>query len=92
MQPHVLGTALAIGLLSSVVPYSLELKALQTIPPKVFGILMALEPVAAALAGIVLLREAIGWTDWVAIVCVVIASVGAVRLSRPQPMAPAAGD
>lgn len=92
VQPHVIGAALAIGLLSSVVPYSLELKALQTIPPKVFGILMALEPVAAALAGIVLLREMIGWMDWVAIACVVVASVGVVRLSRPQPMAPAPGD
>lgn len=82
VRPEVLVTGVAIGLLSSVVPYSLELRALKTMPPKVFGILMALEPVAAALAGMAVLREFIGVADWIAIVCVVIASVGVVRSSR----------
>ena len=81
VRPHVLGIAVAIGLLSSVIPYTLELRALKTTPPKVFGILMALEPVAAAMAGLVVLRETLGLPDWVAIACVVVASIGAVRSS-----------
>lgn len=90
IRPHVLVVALAIGLLSSVIPYSLELRALKTIPPQVFGILMALEPVAAALAGIAVLSEMLGVLDWVAIACVVIAAVGAVRSSRRVEAAPTA--
>ena len=47
----------AVGLLSSVIPYSLELTALRTMPPRVFSILMSLEPAAAALAGVLVLHE-----------------------------------
>ncbi len=89
LEPVVLGTGLAVGLLSSVVPYSLELSALRTMPPKVFGILMSLEPAAAALAGLVLLREVLGPTEWLAIGCVVVASVGVTR-STAAPAEPAA--
>ncbi|MFI7481494.1 EamA family transporter [Kocuria sp. M1R5S2] len=55
----VLGAGTGIALLSSVVPYSLELLALRSIPPKVFGILLSLEPAAAALAGLVVLGQAL---------------------------------
>ena len=51
-----LAIGVAVGLLSSVIPYSLELVALRTMRPAVFGILMSLEPAAAALAGALVLR------------------------------------
>ncbi|GAA2107216.1 EamA family transporter [Microlunatus panaciterrae] len=84
LQPRVLLLGVAVGLLSSVIPYSLELTALRRIPPRVFGILMSLEPAAAALAAMMLLSEFLTWTQWVALACVVAASVGATRSSRPQ--------
>lgn len=77
VHPRVLLIGLAVGLLSSVVPYSLELSALRRMPPDVFGILMSLEPAVAALAAAVLLGELLHPTQWLAIGCVVAASVGA---------------
>jgi inner membrane transporter RhtA len=82
LDPRVLLLGLAIGLLSSVIPYSLELTALRRIPPRVFGILMSLEPAAAALAAMLLLSEFLRWTQWLALGCVVLASVGAARSTR----------
>lgn len=89
LDPVVLLLGLAVGLLSSVIPYSLELTALRRIPPRLFGILMSLEPAAAALAAMLLLREFLSWTQWLALVCVVVASVGATRTSGPpaEPLA-----
>nr|WP_051065432.1 EamA family transporter [Nocardiopsis potens] len=74
---------LAVGLLSSVVPYSLEMQALRRMPTRVFGILMSLEPAAAALVGLALLGEVLSGWQWLAIGCVVAASVGATRGQRP---------
>lgn len=68
-----------VGLLSSVIPYSCELVALRSLRPAVFGILMSLEPAAAALAAIVVLREHLSPLQWLAIACVVAASIGATR-------------
>jgi inner membrane transporter RhtA len=82
LQPEVLLLGLAVGLLSSVIPYSLELNALRRIPPRVFSILMSLEPAAAALAAMILLREFLSWSQWLALGCVVSASVGATRSNR----------
>lgn len=79
----------AIGLLSSVIPYSCELVALRSLRPAVFGILMSLEPAAAALAGIVVLGEVLTPIQWLAMACVVVASVGATRtgtaIAEPAP-------
>ena len=61
------------------IPYSCELVALRSLPPAVFSILMSLEPAAAALAGIVVLGEFLAPVQWVAMACVVVASVGATR-------------
>ena len=83
LDPWVLAVGLAVGLLSSVVPYSLELVALRTMPQHVFGILMSLEPAAAALAGVLLLHELLGPGQWAAVACVVVASVGITRTARP---------
>ena len=82
LDPHVLLIGVLVGVLSSVIPYSCELVALRSLAPSVFGILMSLEPAAAALAAIVVLQELLSPIQWLAVVCVVIASVGATR-SRP---------
>lgn len=68
-----------VGLLSSVVPYSCELVALRSLRTATFGILMSLEPAAAALAGILVVGEVLSVTQWLAVVCVIAASVGATR-------------
>ncbi len=74
---RILGLGLAIGLLSSVIPYSFELIALRTMRPGTFGILMSLEPAAAALAGVVMLGEWLTAWQVAAVACVIVASVGA---------------
>jgi len=79
LRPGILATGLAIGLLSSVIPYSLELEALRRVPARVFGIWMSLEPAVAALVGLVMLGETLTVTEWAAIVCVMIACAGAAR-------------
>jgi inner membrane transporter RhtA len=90
LDPWVVTVGVLVGLLSSVVPYSLELAALRTMPSHVFGILMSMEPVAAALAGVVLLSELLGPVQWLAVACVVVASVGVTRsltaTTEPPPM------
>jgi inner membrane transporter RhtA len=80
LRPELLGALLAVALASSVVPYSLELEALRRLPERVFGVLMSLEPAVAALAGVVVLGQALALRDWVAIGLVVAASVGASTL------------
>lgn len=89
VEPRILLLGAAVGLLSSVIPYSCELVALRSLRPAVFGVLMSLEPAAAALAGIVVLQEFLAPLQWVAMVCVVVASVGATRarptLTEPVP-------
>lgn len=79
-----------VGLLSSVIPYSAELVALRSLRPAVFGILMSLEPAAAAVAAIVVLDEFLSPLQWLAIACVVAASVGATRSgAAPEQVEPA---
>lgn len=84
LEPWVLLAGLGVALLSSVIPYSLELEALRRMPPKVFGVLMSLEPAVASLVGLVLLGEILGLTQWLAVLMVVAASVGATRMGSAQ--------
>jgi inner membrane transporter RhtA len=79
LRPSVLATGFAVGMLSSVVPYRLELETLRRIPPRVFGIWMSLEPAVAAVVGLILLSEALAAVEWAAIGCVMIACAGAAR-------------
>lgn len=69
----------AVGVLSSVIPYTLELNALRRMPPRVFGVLMSLQPAAAALVGLVLLGESLTVWQWLAVACVITASAGSTR-------------
>jgi inner membrane transporter RhtA len=82
IEPWVLAAGLGVALLSSVIPYSLDLEALRKIPPSVFGILMSLEPAMAALIGLIVLQESLLWSQWIAVLCVVAASAGATRGAR----------
>jgi inner membrane transporter RhtA len=84
IQPWVLVAGLGVALLSSVIPYSLDLEALRRIPPRVFGILMSLEPAMAAIIGLVVLQESLHWSQWIAVLCVVAASAGATRGAQPE--------
>ncbi|MGO4957589.1 EamA family transporter [Luteococcus sp. Sow4_B9] len=79
LRADVLLAGAGVGLLSSVIPYSLEMTALKTIPSRVFGILMSVEPAAAALAALLLLGERLSPADLAAMACVIVASVGATR-------------
>jgi inner membrane transporter RhtA len=89
LSPTVLALGVAVGLLSSVIPYSFELMALRRIPARVFSILMSLEPAAAAIAAMLVLGEFLNLIQWLAMACVVIASIGATRtsttLDQPAP-------
>lgn len=87
---RVAALALAVAVLSSVVPYSLELWSLRTLAPGTFAVLTCLSPVVAVLAGWVVLGQSLGWVQCMAIVLVVVASVGAVRsASGVDPLPPA---
>ncbi|MGA8846327.1 MAG: EamA family transporter [Nocardioides sp.] len=88
-SPHILVLGAVVGLLSSVVPYSCELVALRSMRAATFGILMSLEPAAAALVAIIVLGELLSPLQWLAVLCVIGASIGATRergtLAEPVP-------
>ena len=93
-DPALLGRGLAVGLLSSLVPYTLEMSALRRLPTRVFGVLMSLEPLAATVAGLVILGQRPEAREAVALVLVSVASVGitlAARSPAPSPPLPKAG-
>ncbi len=78
---HILLLGLTLAVFSSVLPFSLEMQALRSMPPRTFSILMSLEPAVAAFLGWVLLSEQLKLEQWLAILCIVIASCG-VALKR----------
>jgi inner membrane transporter RhtA len=90
-RPVLLVGAVAVALLCSVLPYGLEINALRHLSTRVFGVLMSLEPAAAAIAGLFVLDQRLGLREVGALVLVSLASFG-VTLSgrRPAPVAPSA--
>jgi inner membrane transporter RhtA len=81
---EVLGLGALVGVMSSVIPYSLELVSLRRLPPETFAILTCLSPVVAAVAGWLMLGQHLAVTGYVAIVLVTVASIGAVRSARER--------
>ncbi|MEV8503386.1 EamA family transporter [Actinoplanes sp. NPDC051475] len=81
-RPQLLIGAAAVALLSSVISYGLEINALRRMPTRVFGILMSLEPAAAAIAGLVVLHQRLGLREVTALLLVSVASLGATLGSR----------
>jgi inner membrane transporter RhtA len=85
LSPPVLAIGLAVGLLSSAVPYVFEMEALRRLPRAVFGVLMSLEPVVAALVGFVALSQDLAAVEVAAIGLVVAACAGALRTASSPP-------
>jgi inner membrane transporter RhtA len=90
VSPDILPKGIAIAMLSSALPYTLEMIALRRLATKTYGTLMSLEPAIAALAGLMLLGERLATLQWVAIVAVMIASVG--MLGNEQGVADVPGE
>jgi inner membrane transporter RhtA len=84
LQWPVLGLGAIVGVMSSVIPYSLELISLRRLPPETFAILTCLSPVVAAVAGWLMLGQHLAVTGYVAIVLVTVASIGAVHSARER--------
>lgn len=77
------GKALAIAILATAIPYALDLQALKRLNKLSYGTLLSLSPALAALAGLFLLGEKIGFLQWIALSCVMLASIGvALRSSK----------
>lgn len=89
LTPHLLLVAGLLALFSSILPFTLEMHALRTMPARTFSILMSLEPVAAACSGWLLLHEHLTAGQWMAVGCIVLASVGATVSTRQPAPAPA---
>ena len=85
LAPALLATGLAVALLSSVIPYSLELEALRRLPAGTFGVLMSLEPAVAATIGFIALGQDLSGREALAIAMVVAASAGALRSASTPP-------
>jgi inner membrane transporter RhtA len=85
LVPWILAVGAGVAVLSSAIPYALEMEALRRMPTGVFGVLMSLEPGVAALAGFVLLGEDLVPREIVAILLVVAASAGASRSAVVAP-------
>ena len=75
-SPTVLGLGLTVAILSSVVPYSLELIALRRVTPRAFGVMMSLDPALATAAGFAVLGQRLTLREWVALALVVAANAG----------------
>jgi inner membrane transporter RhtA len=79
LNPHSLGIGALVAFLAALVPFSLELVALRRVPPRVFGVVMSLSPVAAAFSGFVLLGQHLTSLQFVAMAAVIVASIATVR-------------
>jgi inner membrane transporter RhtA len=90
LQPGILAAGVAVAVLSSLIPYSFEFEALRRMPPHVFGVLMSLEPAAAAIAGLVVLDQVLQANEWAGMALVIVASAGATRFATR--MTPTARD
>ena len=85
LKPHLLLMGFSVALLSSAIPYSLELAALRTLSVQVFGILMSLEPAAAALAALLILQEKLAPQAIAAILMITLAAAGSSYFAPRQP-------
>ncbi len=82
LTPKLFGMGVALALLSSAIPFTLEMKALGQLPPRTFSILMSLEPAAASICAFIFLQEKLRLSEILAVVCVVIASAGSTLTAK----------
>lgn len=85
LRPDVLALGAAVAVLSSTIPYALELIALRRLPASAFAIMMSLGPATASLAGFLLLGQHLSWLEIAGIGLVIAASIGAVTAAGRQP-------
>ena len=76
--------ALLVALLSSAIPYSLEMMALTRLPARIFGTLMSLEPAMAALSGMLFLGELLTLQQWLALLAIIAASAGSTLTMKQK--------
>ena len=82
LTPKLFGMGVALALLSSAIPFTLEMKALGQLPPRTFSILMSLEPAAASICAFIFLQEKLNLYEILAVFCVVIASAGSTLTAK----------
>lgn len=92
LDPVLIPVALGVAVLSTALPYSLEMIALTRMPVRTFGTLMSMEPAVGALSGLIFLHESLSLTQWLAISAIIVASAGATLTTRPEPAALVPGD
>jgi inner membrane transporter RhtA len=86
-DPSVAGVGAAVAVLSSVVPYSLEMAALRRVNPRTFGVMLSLDPAVATAAGFAVLGQQLSGREWAALALVVAANLGNSLYGRVQPVA-----
>lgn len=90
VDPAILAAAVGVAVLSSAIPYSLEIFSLKHLPSQTFGVLLCLEPAVGSLAGLAILGERLSVVEWIAIGLVVMACAGAAATAaRRKPSPPA---
>ena len=82
LSPSILPAALGMAVLSSALPYSLEMLAMSKLPTRTVGVLMSLDPALGALSGLLFLGERLNWIQWLAVACIMAASAGSAATSR----------
>lgn len=82
LSPAILPAALCVALLSSALPYSLEMMAMPRLPTRTVGVLMSLDPALGALSGLCFLGERLSWIQWTAIASIMAASAGSAATGR----------
>ncbi len=87
LDPALVPVALGVAVLSTALPYSLEMIALTRLPVRTFGTLMSMEPAIGALSGLLFLHETLSTTQWLAIGAIIVASAGATLSTAPEPVA-----
>ena len=85
LSPSVLLVGVAVATISSALPISLEMMALKRLPKEAFGIMISMEPAVAALLALALLGERLDTVQWLAIGCIVAASMGSAATARRLP-------
>ncbi|AZF20645.1 threonine/homoserine exporter RhtA [Pseudomonas sp. R3-52-08] len=91
LTPTLIPIAIGVAILSTALPYTLEMVALTRLPARTFGTLMSVEPAFGALSGLFFLHEHLTLAQWLAITCIILASVGATLTMRNEskPLVPA---
>ncbi len=92
LSPALLPVALGVAVLSTALPYSLEMVALTRLPARTFGTLMSIEPAFGALSGLLFLHEVLSFSQWLAIASIITASIGATLTMRREPHATPVAD